>query len=246
MTSKFWRSTALAAAMAAAFMAAPAHATGEVWDLNWTPANGFGGLSKTWGLSDAGSAYAAWNVFNDADPGAGIYDMTPDAGSFGVSHTFVYETGTAGAFLTGGGNIYSFSGPTNFQTYIQGTDMSGTGVRDVVLRIETLGTGLATSSVKLNDVAPTSFVYQDVGALGGMGGNEFEGVFVWKNVVNTGAPFMFTFNAAGSSMSFAQTAMYYSAVAAVPEPHEWMLMVAGLGLVGMTARSRRNARKTTS
>lgn len=185
-----------------------------------------------------GSAYAAWNNFDSP-----YFDYTPDAGSFGVivgedDGTFVSEL-TGQAFLTGG-NIYSFSAATSFLTSIQGVGMSGTGVRDIALRIETRGSPLDEASVLLGGtIAPTSRHFQGFVDVGAPGGQEEEWVFVWKNVENGGGAFTFYFDAATSSMSLSQAAMYFSPVTAVPEPHEWALMLAGLGVVGTMARARR-------
>jgi len=215
-----------------------AQAVPESWDVLADPTNGFGGLTSSWGFTDPGAAHAAWNVF-DSYP----LDSTPDAGSFGFASASVTEN-TGGAFLTGGGNIYSFAVATDFTTTLSGTT-SGTSsrLRTVALRFETLGNLLDPTSVTLSldtggpALAPdtTAILFDD--PLGGIGGAEQELVFIWESVAD--GSYTFDFNAASDSMSLSQLASYMSPTV-IPEPGPMLLLALGLG--GLSAVGRQQAR----
>jgi hypothetical protein len=227
------RNAAAVAALTACLLASQAHALSETWDVAADPTNGFAGLTTGWSLSDPNSAWAGWNVFNSYPT-----DSTPDVGSFGLGSASVTEN-TGGAFLTGGGNIYSFAVATDFTTTLSGAAMGSGGVRTVALRFETLGTGLSLPSVVLtvgaNTFAATTSALLFSQSLGGFGGTEEERVFIWENVPN--GPYTFDFNAAGSSMSLSRFESYYGP--AVPEPGTLLLVSAGLA--GLAASGRRRA-----
>lgn len=213
--------------------AGSSRAASEAWDVIADPTNGFGGLTAAWSLADPDSAYAEWNVF-DSYPS----DASPDVGSFGLGSASVTEN-TGAAFLTGGGNIYSFSAATDFTVDLAGISMGGGGSRSVALHFETLGTSLDPASVTLTVGGTTylpdisSLLYSQ--ALGGFGGAEEERVFIWNSVPD--GPYTFDFNASGSSMSLSRFAEYASPAAA-PEPHELVLL--GLSLAGLSLARRRS------
>jgi hypothetical protein len=218
-------------------VSAPSQATSEVWDVLADPTNGFLGATPVWGLSDPDTAVAAWNVFN-----AYPIDTTPDVLSFGPAPQSVQEL-TGGAFLTGGGNIYSFAVATDFITTLTGYSATPGATRDVVLRLETLGTSVDLSSVRLNGAAPTTSSLLFSAALGGFGGSEEERLFVWDNIVDA-TSYVFDFNAAGSSMSLSQLAMYSSAATVVPLPAAGWLLISSLGT--LVSFRRRFGRHRTS
>lgn len=198
-----------------------AFATQAVWD-SATP----------WGSATPVS-YAEWNVFNSTN------DITPDvAVSAGITASVQETTGTA--FLTGGGNIYSFSSATAFTATLSG---ASTGVFDVYLRIGTLGT-LASSAATLNGVAATSVLQfnEDQGTVMGGATAEQELYWKWSNVAASSL-YTFNFNASSSSMSLDQVALAtvsVPTVTPVPEPEAISLMGLGLGLMAFVAR--RNAK----
>lgn len=204
-----------------------AHATSASWDVLADPTNGFGGLTASWALNAPGSAYAAWNFFG------GLTDTTPDAGSFGSAPQSVTEN-SGGAFVTGGGNIYSFSVPLDITAILTGAGNTA-GTRDLVLKVESLGTAVDLTSVKLNGVAPTASQLLFSSALGGMGGNEEERVFVWSNIADL-ANYSFSFVAAGSSMSLDQLSLYASPTTVVPLPATAWLLASALGGLGVWRR----------
>lgn len=177
------------------------------------------------------AGYAEWDNFTTASG-----NNSPDAGT-NLSEAWLKENTGAG-FITSGLNLYSFAAPMDFTLYAA-TDGSA-GTRDVVLRLQTLGTPLDLSSITLGGVAYDSYTLIDDVALGGFGGSGQQLVFVW-NDVSSDVGFTFDFNATGSSLSLARASVYYSelAVAAVPEPSTWATMATGLGLLFARARRRR-------
>ena len=189
-----------------------AFAAGDVWDS-----------ANPWGASTL-TEFAGWNVFN-----AYPTDTTPEVAGSGAAS--VTET-TVAAFLTGGGNIYSFAAPTNFVASLNGS----AGLFDVYLRIATIGT-LALPTATLNGTSATSVIGFDGASGNPMGGGEQELYWKWSNF--TGAStYTFNFGASGSSMSLDQLSLATVAVAAVPEPSNYALFVTGLGVMGFVARRR--------
>lgn len=196
--------------LSAALLAAPllASATGGQWDST---------------LPSGTTTLAEWNVINSY-PG----DRTPDVAGAG---TLTETTGTA--FLTSGGNIYSFSAATAFTV---NTAALGAGSWDVYLRVGGLGTSVKELAL-LNGVDATRNIVFTEGLGGAFGGAEEESL--WKWTVTGGSALNFAFGATGSSLSLDQVGVYaVAATTAVPEPGTWALMAAGLGLVGFMSRRR--------
>ncbi|MGE3773337.1 MAG: VPLPA-CTERM sorting domain-containing protein [Gammaproteobacteria bacterium] len=187
-----------------------------------------------WTRGDAGTIYHEWAVFSDEGPAGGvIVDTTPEVGSIGPApHSHTENSGNA--FLTGGGNIYSFSAATDFTVDIGGTAAAGQPTR-VALQIRTLGTELDYDTVTLNGAAWDSKVELGRVALGGMGGADVETLFLWT-LTDSLASYVFDFNSSESSMSLDALSVD---VAPVPLPGALVLMLSGIS--GFAAVARRRA-----
>jgi len=203
-----------------------AHATSGQWDTAVAGEAGTGATSATPWIDNAtaGALVAEWNFIN------ALTDSTPDIAGAG---TLIETTGTA--FVTGGGNVYSFAGATAFTASLANVTA---GDYTVYLRVATLGTSVLDTAT-LNGVSATRAITYTQAITGGFGGGEEESLWVWTGV-NATTALDFAFSAAGSSMSLDQVALY-AVPAPVPEPATWALMAAGLGALGVMSRRRQAA-----
>ncbi|MGD7036088.1 Kelch repeat-containing protein [Methylotuvimicrobium buryatense] len=105
-----------------------------------------------WARGDAGTLYAEWDTFIDASYGTAT-DRTaaPDVGEANVSDAFA--AWSAGTFVAGSGNLYSFSVPQNYNFSVTGN--VGMGQVRAVLQFEASGIQMNYDSIKLNNLAPT-------------------------------------------------------------------------------------------
>jgi hypothetical protein len=178
----------------------------------------------------------------------------------------VFETfSTALAPIGGGVATWSVGGDVD----VVSTSLSGFGTPasqgNYVLDLNGTGTGSITAlfgGLVANQQYRVAFQYAgnmagdlgiasrgfDVGIVGGA--SQF-----FDNPTTTFAEGAFTFTATGAfaQLRFAGTTQSnYGgvidniSVAAVPEPHEWAMMLAGLGLVGWAARRRRGEQSGTA
>lgn len=227
--SNFSRASLSALVLAAVLpIAQQAEAASGRWDtalaVTGSAGTGNGASSATPWIATpaAGSVYAEWNFFNDYPT-----DNIPDIAGGGASLT----ENTEAAFLTGGGNIYSFAFATDFTL----TTNAVAGAADVWLRAGTLGTVFNTVAT-LNGVNATATETFSAVIVGGFGGGEQELFWKWSNV--SAPSYTFSFEASESSLSLDQLGVYAAAAAPVPEAGSAMMLVAGLAAMGFVSRRR--------
>jgi hypothetical protein len=213
----------LSALVLALAFSSSAFATTEQWD-SATP----------WGSATT-TQYAEWNQFSFT-PATVKQDNTPDVAlSAGTTATLKENTGTS--FITGSGNIYSFSAPTNFTATLSG---STTGIFDVYLRVAAFGV-MPSLTASLNGVNATA-VTQLSGTTDSSFGTVDEGEYYWKwSDVTASSLYTFNFKGSSSSMSLDQLALATVAkvVTPVPEPETYGMMILGLGLMSLASRRAR-------
>lgn len=203
---------------------------------------------EDWTLGDTNSVHAQWEVFTDAYSTPG--NLPDVAGSFPASGTpsgaaAVVIGNESSAFLTGGGNIYSFAAPTSFTVTVPNYGLGAGWNSRFVVQIQNQGNPLDFSSVRLsydggNQLLPYDFTDELIG------NPAPENLFAWDLAGFNPSSFTLTFNASASSMSldalavdaFTQTSAF--APLGVPEPATGALAVLGLlGTFVAHCRSRR-------
>jgi hypothetical protein len=187
-----------------------------------------------WTVGAADSTWAQWDVFSTPSG-----TNAPDEGKFPNTGAFLPTVqegsgGASGAFLTGGGNIYSFAQPTSFDVVVPNlAGKPASYVTRVVAQVHTLGSLIQQMTVQLtyNDGAPTTLapaeatLALDIPAAGGFGGAEQLWRYVW-DVPYSSANYLVEFGASSSSMSLAGVRVdTFTQDGVVPEP-------ATIGLVG--------------
>jgi hypothetical protein len=189
------------------------------------------------GLPD--TAYAGWDSFTVA---IGLPGNLPDLPSATPFTSAVLVQNNPTAFITGGGNIYSFAAPLDFALDFSTAFTAGL----VVLQTRTIGNVLAPGSFVLSYLdnglwapfgAPSrTNLYS--GTFGGaFGGSDEIDRWTWTLPDSlAAADWRITFVAAGSSLSLDALRLD---VAAIPEPSTYALLF-GLATVALVAlRSRR-------
>ena len=234
----------LAALVAATLTAGVAHAV----PTSFTAPNGTTSPFEDWTLGDANSVHAQWEVFTDAYSTPG--NLPDVAGSYPASGlpsgaASVVIGNTSSAFLTGGGNIYSFAAPTSFTVTVPNYGLGAGWNTRFVAQIQNQGSLLDLSSVLLsydggNQLLPVDYADELAGTPAP------ENLFAWDLAGFNPSTFTLTFKASASSMSldaiavdtFTQQGAF--APMGVPEPATGVL--AALGLIGTLAARRRSVR----
>jgi hypothetical protein len=159
-----------------------------------------------WARGAAGTLYAEWDVFRDASHG-GASDRTaaPDLGSFGT--TSAWLGWNAGTFVSGTGNLYSFTVPQIFSIELAGTVSAGP-IR-VALQVETQGQLLSDDSFALNGAKPatSSQTFRNPAFPSPMGPTDLvQRVYVWE-LPAAPAGFVFRFSSKEPHVGLSQAAV---------------------------------------
>jgi hypothetical protein len=204
-------------------------------------ADGAGFLTPAFrGSPDSESAF--WKTFTDPEglPGNPPNSVAP--GGVALADAVITQDVPGIAFITGGGNIYSFAGTPQFT--LTDTAPYAAGVGLVVFQAETLGTELDYAGVTLTydlGTGPVSLTASRTETfrtpLGGLGGSSVGSLWQWDLSGLGVDSYAINFDAAGSSLSLDAVALD---TIAVPEPATTGLVMAGLlgGLAWLRRRSR--------
>lgn len=134
-----------------------------------------------WTRGDAGTLHAEWDVFNDKSHGGGN-DRTsaPDLGRHGTLSAWLGWN--AGTFVSGTGNLYSFTVPEVFSVNIVASALPAQPLR-VALQLESWGQELDSDSLALNGQKPqqraVTYFNPNFPSPFGMGSLKQE-LFVWE------------------------------------------------------------------
>lgn len=192
-------------------------------------------LPTEWSRGDANSTYQEWDVFADPPGVAGTFlpdvGVTNSAGDPGLKEVGYPDSGS---FITGTGNIYSFSAPTAFEITIPNFDLGAAYATTVVLQTRVVGTPIDPASVLIFGVAPSV-----VEELADPAPGSVETLWRWDDLNGNAAEYVIAFNASGSSMSFGAAAVDTHA-SFVPEPSS--LALGGI-LMAAAAVARRRLRR---
>lgn len=193
---------------------------------------------------EIGSESAQWDVFTTAVGAPGNAANSVASGGVSLSGAIITQT-TPGAFLTGGGNIYSFATASTF--VLTDTVDYPTGLGLVVFQANSLGTPLDYSSVTLTyevGGVPTSLTTPRVevyrASLGGFGGDDIVSSWEWDLSGLAIKNYSIHFNASGSSLSFDKATLdtqAYLAQPSVPEPEQYGA-IAGTGVIAFSVWRR--------
>ncbi|MFO0948975.1 MAG: hypothetical protein U1D30_24200 [Planctomycetota bacterium] len=184
---------------------------------------------------EALTTYQQWDVFSSTT-GPNAPDVANDnaAGTANVVET------TGLAFVTGGGNIYSFAGATAFEVTVPDFGLGAGYLTNVVVQIRTQGTDVDTASLFFDGIVPTSTELLFEQALGGFGGVLRDWKFEWTGIFGSIDLHQLDFAASGSSMSLDRLAID-TQVVAVPEAGSLALGSCGVLLVAGLRRLRRRS-----
>jgi len=171
--------------------------------------------------------------------------LLPYTNPNGIPNAYDATAATDGAFLTGGGNIYSPTGAIRATIVIPNYNLGNNWTTQIILQTQTLGSAIDLANVTVTPLggSPIAAVPADITILsqtplGGMGGTLDDYKFVW-NVPGNAASYTLTFTTPTSSLSWAGARVDTLAtpLAAVPEPAT--LGLAGAAVLGLLLRRRK-------
>jgi hypothetical protein len=170
-----------------------------------------------WKRGDAGSLHAEWDVFSDKSHG-GAADRTaaPDLGSSGTSSAWLGWN--AGTFVSGTGNLYSFTVPEAFNINMAGA-LAPASLR-VVLQVETQGRLLDTDTFRLNDSKPAavSEAYRDKAFPSPLGPTDLVHTRLIWDLASAPENSVFVFKSAQPHVSLTQVAVDIGPLPGAAEP----------------------------
>ncbi|MDO9241377.1 VPLPA-CTERM sorting domain-containing protein [Methylicorpusculum sp.] len=195
-----------------------------------------------WTRGDAGTLYAEWDTFDDASY-AGLRTAAPDVGSANTSNAFI--SWSPGTFAAGTGNLYSFSVPQSYQVEVAGSVVAE--LIRAVLQVETWGTQLDYSAIKMNGLSPTysATQFSDPNYESTFGKVDLvQHLIYWDlNQPSANGKYLFNFGS-GPHSSLGQVAVDIGAIASsVPAPVPlpaavWFMGSAMLGLLGFNKQNK--------
>ncbi|MEO1533981.1 MAG: hypothetical protein AAFS11_00280 [Planctomycetota bacterium] len=164
--------------------------------------------SYGWSRGAENSFYAEWDFF-ESPFGGNIPSegMFPSSLPAGWTMPDVVET-SGSSFITGGGNIYSFSAITEFEVTVPNYDLGGKQFGTTVLvQMRTLGAELDYESIRIGSVSPVETIELDRTAVGGGLGGEMVDVLFRFDLNGNAADYLIEFESATSSMSLDRLAI---------------------------------------
>lgn len=192
------------------------------------------------------TTYQEWNFLTAPagpnDPDIGEVNPNPGIGP-NTSKANAYDTSGL-SFVTSGGNIYSFSGPTQMKADVPSYNLGSSASTTVLFQVRTLGTELDYDGVQLTynngssdqTLLPAQETELDRVSLGGFGGFQVDTLFRFEIPFSPNT-FRIVFPASGSSMSADMVAV--DTLTSVPEPAGIGMVVSG-GLALLARRRRTN------
>lgn len=193
-----------------------------------------------WDRGDANTSFAGWSVIEST------LDVTPDVGNNNTTLARL-AANNMGAFITGGGlggNVYSASDAANFSVVVQPNYTASTAPVTVAMQINSMGTALDMSTVKLGGIDWTSTATLFSGTVvGGFGGAITESLFVWENV-SSALAYSLSFMATGAHFSLDELYVDIGPMATAP-PSEvpvpaaaFLFAPALLGFMGLRRKAK--------
>ncbi len=203
-----------------------------------------------WNRGAANSAYSGWDVFDPStSPPDFISDTSPELPlSQGPSNQLASIVPlVSGSIVSSSSHIYALGGPGSFSVNIPVFTLPGESLTTLVAQFRFVGNATLpqlSQSLMLNGVVAQQTEVLFTGLVPGPFGEEqtLEYLARWQ-ISNASSPLQMTF--ATSQHSGLDQLHIDSFVTAVPEPGS-LAMFAGLGVLGIAARYRRDKARFTS
>jgi len=205
-----------------------------------------------WTRGDAGTIYAEWDSFVDANDGATNFTSAADAGTFGLSSPpgMTWNASQGAWMVSPFNNLVNFMEPgLTLTTSLQGAGAASSGPVTVVLQIEHWNVGTPKADgFTVNGLLPTAIINTYDSAIYNGGANAAGHMmppgqiamrtwqYVWE-LASAPTDNLYNFNL--QLTTWTAVAQIAIDIAPVPEPETYAMFLAGLGLMGAIARRRR-------